>query len=228
MLDAEADESSDGVNSWTGANRMKVRSLIVIALATIAIASLIYAASAVGGFSTRAEPTRVERLVARLARRWAVPARARQARNPVPFTPTTWAESREHFADHCATCHANDGSGRTSIGRNLYPKAPDMRLAATQDLTDGELYYIIENGVRLSGMPAWGPGGDDDVDSWKCVHFIRHLADLTPEHLKEMESLNPKSPAERQEEQDDERFLQGGDIQPSGASAPHHVHKENP
>ena len=59
-------------------------------------------------------------------------------------------------ADHCATCQANGGSGQTEIGQNLYPKAPDMRLPRTQNLRDGEIYYIINNGVRLTGMPAWG------------------------------------------------------------------------
>jgi len=113
------------------------------------------------------------------------------------------------------------------MGRLLYPPAPDMRLPATQQLTDGELYYIIENGVRLTGMPAWGRGGDNDIDTWKLVHFVRHLSDLTPEQLKEMESLNPKSPAELKEEQDDQRFLQGDDV-PAGAAepAPHHHHEE--
>ncbi len=42
------------------------------------------------------------------------------------------------------------------MGRNMYPPAPDMRLAETQQMTDGELFYIIQNGVRLTGMPAWG------------------------------------------------------------------------
>jgi hypothetical protein len=53
-------------------------------------------------------------------------------------------------------CHANNGSGETEIGRNLYPKAPDMRQTKTQSLSDGELYYIIRNGVPMTGMPAWG------------------------------------------------------------------------
>ena len=61
-----------------------------------------------------------------------------------------------------------------------------MRLAPTQDKTDGELYWIIENGIRLTGMPAWGTGGPDDVDTWKLVHFIRRLNELTPEQLKAM------------------------------------------
>src|SRR5467141_1262563 len=57
---------------------------------------------------------------------------------------------------HCATCHGNDGRRQTDIGRNMYPKAPDMRRARTQDLTDCELFSIIKNGIRLTGMSAWG------------------------------------------------------------------------
>ena len=76
----------------------------------------------------------------------------------MPNTEEAIAEGRAHFADHCASCHANDGSGDTEMGRGLYPRAPDMRLAATQNLEDHELFYIIENGIRLTGMPAWGTG----------------------------------------------------------------------
>ncbi len=117
--------------------------------------------------------------------------RARAA-NPVAFSPEVWAQSRAHFADHCASCHANDGSGNTELGRGLFPRAPDMRLAQTQDKTDGELYWIIENGIRLTGMPAWGAGGGDDADTWKLVHFIRRLKELTPEQLKEMAAAEPE------------------------------------
>lgn len=181
------------------------------------------------GLSTRAEPSRVERTVARLARRVAVPRQARDARNPVAFSQEGWTDARAHFADHCAICHANDGSGRTEIGQNLYPKAPDMRLAETQDLSDGELYWIIENGVRLTGMPAWGTGGDNDADTWKLVHFVRRLKDLTAEQLEEMEALNPKSPAEIHEEHAEDQFLSGADVdtEPAGGSH-HHGSKENP
>src|SRR4051812_34649748 len=100
------------------------------------------------GMSTRTEPMGIERIIARFARRASAPSSARAMVNPVQFSDVVWADSRAHFADHCATCHANDGSGNTELGRNLYPRAPDMRLADTQKLTDGELYWIIENGVR--------------------------------------------------------------------------------
>src|SRR5262245_42367474 len=172
--------------------------LLVAAIAVVAMG--VYVVINLGGFSTRAQPSSIERVVARAARRLAVPSDARRATNPVPFSSGVWAEARAHFADHCAVCHGNDGRGATEMGRNLYPKAPDMRLDQTQNLSDGELYWIIENGIRLTGMPAWGKGGGDDADTWKLVHFIRHLQHLTPAHLEEMSALNPKSPLELQEE----------------------------
>lgn len=69
-------------------------------------------------------------------------------------SPDILREGMEHYADHCATCHANDGSGDTLYGRGLNPPPPDLRANATQSKTDGELYAIIQNGVRMSGMPA--------------------------------------------------------------------------
>jgi hypothetical protein len=93
--------------------------------------------------------------------------------------------------------------------RNLYPKAPDMRQSQTQKLTDGQIYYIIHNGIRLTGMPAWGTD-EKDEDSWKLVAFIRHLPEVTPEERREMEQLNPKTDSVRAEERDEERFLNEG------------------
>src|SRR5712692_7683436 len=176
------------------------------------------------GFSVRDQPSALETYVARTARRLAVPSGAKSEKNPFTASPELMAEARAHFADHCAICHANNGNGNTEIGRNLYPKAPDMRLAQTQNLTDGELYYTIRNGIRLTGMPAWGTEEKDD-DTWKLVLFIRHLPQLTPAEEREMEALNPKGPGEKQEEREEEQFLNQG--QP-GNQAPkpptHHNH----
>jgi mono/diheme cytochrome c family protein len=151
----------------------------------------------------------------------AVPLRARNQKSPLPATPDNLFAGREHFADHCAGCHANNGSGDTMFGNGMYPKPPDLRLAGTQGKSDGELYYTIENGVRLSGMPAFGKRSDrDDEDTWKLVAFIRHLPHLTPEEEKDMENNNPKSDVERQEEQEEEQFLNGGS--PSEHEKEHH------
>jgi mono/diheme cytochrome c family protein len=107
------------------------------------------------GFSARDNPSSLEAYMAGAIRRLSIPAAAKKGANPFQATPDILTQAREHFADHCAICHANDGSGKTEIGQNLYPKVPDMRLPQTQNLTDGEIYYIIHNGVRLTGMPAW-------------------------------------------------------------------------
>jgi mono/diheme cytochrome c family protein len=158
------------------------------------------------GFSARDNPSAVETYVAKTARRLSIPASERNATNPFAPTPEVLSGARAHFADHCAICHGNDGGGKTQIGHNLYPKTPDMRLPDTQRLADGEIYYVIHNGIRLTGMPAWGTEEKDD-DSWKLVVFIRHLPQLTPAEEREMEALNPKGPAEKEEEQEEEHFL---------------------
>jgi mono/diheme cytochrome c family protein len=193
----------------------------VVGLVLLALIGVAAAFVATGGVSARPEPSRAEVGIARAVRRWAIPASARAARNAIPSTPRAVAEGRAHFADHCAICHGNDGAGQTSIGRRLYPRAPDMRRRETQELTDGELFYIIENGIRLTGMPAWG-GADEPEESWRLVHFIRHLPRLTEEEKSEMEALNPKSPDEWRALEQEEQFLGGG--APAEPEAGGHAH----
>jgi mono/diheme cytochrome c family protein len=156
----------------------------------------------------RAAPSKPEAAIASRLRSWSMPGSSRAAQNPFVSSPELLQESARHFADHCASCHGNNGSGATEMGRNLFPRAPDMRLDATQRLSDGELYYIIHNGVRWTGMPAWG-APDNDMDSWKLVLFIRRLPQLSPDEIHDMERYNPKSATERQEENEEEEFLNG-------------------
>ena len=104
------------------------------------------------------------------------------------------------------------------MGRNLFPAAPDLRLPGTQELTDGELFYIIENGIRLTGMPAWGDGSEQSQkETWHLVAFLRHLPRLTPGEKLQLERLNPKSPDEWREMQEDQEFLEGKEQSGSGA-----------
>jgi mono/diheme cytochrome c family protein len=175
------------------------------------------------GFSAKTEPHVLEVMLARQIRRLAIPIAQRNAPNPVPPSPDVLKESLAHFADHCAVCHANDGSGQTPIGRNVYPKAPDLRLADTQSMSDGELFWMIHNGIRFTAMPAWGEGDPEkDLDSWKLVHFIRHLPKLTRDELEEMKTLNPKSKRELEEAAAFEKFLEGDDAALPQSGAGHH------
>lgn len=174
------------------------------------------------GFSAREQPGALERWIARRARSMALPVAAKAQTYPVVDSPEVLAEARAHWADHCATCHANNGSGDTEMGKHMYPPAPDIREADTQSLSDGELFYIIQNGIRLTGMPAWGSGSHHDIeDSWRLVRFIRHLPKLTAEEEAEMQKLNPKSPDELKEEQEENEFLNGDQ---SHEQTPHEHH----
>jgi predicted CXXCH cytochrome family protein len=138
------------------------------------------------GFRATTEPSRFEAAIARTARNLAIPAHAHNEKNPLQATSENLQEGREDFLARCASCHAHDGSGITPMGRNLYPRVPDLRLSQTQSLTDGSLHYIIENGVRLTGMPAWGnPHQVSADDGWKLVLFIRSLRPLTNEEKTE-------------------------------------------
>src|SRR5687768_3647965 len=199
---------------------LKALAVLVALVVLLAVAAFIWIGSR--GISARAEPGAIETAVARTMRRLAIPRDARGRQNPVAATPEIIAAGMSHYADHCAACHANDGSGETAIGLGLYPRPPDMRQAVTQELTDGELFYIIENGVRLTGMPAWGTGAPEQAeDTWHLVHFIRRLPRISDEELDRMKAMNPMSPDAVRQQLEEERFLKGETPAPATSSTPH-------
>ena len=175
---------------------MKPWKVVSLILFVLAIAAAVYGLILVRhGFSALATPSAIEELAATTARKLAVPSAYRQLHNPIVPSTESIRGGMEHFAFHCAPCHSNDGSGHTVFGKGLYPKPPDMRAAGTQNKSDGELYYTIENGVRLSGMPAFH--GTHTVPwNWRLVLFIRHLPQITPDELNDMKGWDPKNQAD--------------------------------
>jgi hypothetical protein len=166
-----------------------------------------------GTFSAKATPPEWEIKAARFIRHLATPSKFLKMSNPVHFSPEILAEARHHFADHCANCHANDGSGKTTMGPNFYPPVPDLRKPEIQTMVDGELFYVIHYGIRFTGMPAWGKGSpEEDFQSWKLVLFIRHLPNITPEEIAEMKQYNPLTREERERQEALDRFLSGEEV----------------
>lgn len=164
--------------------RRVVVAIVVVALVALGVG---YNYLITHSFSAREKPSPIEAAIARRLRGLATAPSVKRMTSPFPATPLAVAEARDHFADHCAVCHANNGSGKTPIGEGLYPPAPDLRAAETQELTDGELLYIIKNGIRFTGMPGWG---GLDEENWKLVLFIRHLPKITGEELSLMREVN--------------------------------------
>jgi mono/diheme cytochrome c family protein len=198
--------------------------LILLALVGLAtVAGVIWFSA--GGITARAAPSRFETRVARTLRSSAIPGDAKRLANPMTATAENLEEGLAHFADHCAVCHGNDGSGNTTLSRGMYPRPPDLRRPPTQDLSDGELFYIIENGVKMTGMPAFGDGSGESAEgSWGLVLFIRRLPTLTPEEIQRMEALNPKSPEEWRQMEEQRKGAEGDTPAPKPAAKPH-THK---
>src|ERR1700674_1358942 len=167
---------------------MKRQYAVLVVSLAIAIAAAGYGAYVERrGFSAADQPSALESVVSRSVRNLGIPGSARNEKNPWAVTPDVLKQAREDFANHCAGCHGKDGNARSEIGQNLYPKAPDLRAAPTQKLTDGEIHYIIRNGVRLTGMPALGnPHVElEDNAAWKLVLFIRSISQTTTQEKAE-------------------------------------------
>jgi mono/diheme cytochrome c family protein len=143
------------------------------------------------GLSARTAPPAIEAAVARRIRSLSIPSSAGRQVNPVAGDATAWLDGGRHFQDHCAMCHGEDGAGKSEIGKNLYPKVPDMRQASTQELSDGALYFVIMNGIRYTGMPAWEEEHTPE-ETWKLVSFIRRMPRLTPEELEKVMAESPR------------------------------------
>lgn len=180
----------------------------VAILAAVSTLVIVLRGSGIAAVGRR--PGRIETTIGAAAWRFFVPTRVRSAPNPVPATADVLTEARDHWADHCALCHDNDGSGQSSVGRRVYPPVPDLRSARLQGLTDGELFYAIEHGVPWTAMPGWTTGTvDGERQSWALVRFIRHLPAITADELKEMEATNPRTPISAKEQRETEEFLKG-------------------
>lgn len=199
-----------------------MRPIVKGALIAVAALLLIGGIATIGfvkatGLSARATPGRMETAMARRLRALAVPSEYARLANPVLRNDESIANGMAHFADHCAQCHGNDGGG-AEMGKNMFPPTPDLKAASTQELGDGTLFYVIEHGVRFTGMPAFGTNTlAGEEASWHLVNFVRHLPRLTPEQIEEMAAMNPRPPAEVRQELEAERFLRGEDIAPAAS-----------
>jgi len=95
--------------------------------------------------------------------------------NPVPYTTEAAQEGGEHFRHHCQICHGLDGQATgVPFAGKMAPPVPDLTSKDVQKYADGQLKWIIENGIGPSGMPGW-KGILEDDEMWKMVHYIRHL-----------------------------------------------------
>src|SRR5262245_4623015 len=157
--------------------------LITVVLLSVIASAVVYTMVRHGGLAATQEPGHLERSVAGQLVRLSIPREVERQTSPFANDANAWRDAKEHFIDHCAVCHGRGGKGDTDVGRNMYPRVPDLTGSAVQGRSDGALFYIIQNGVRWTGMPAW-KGEHSPEESWKLVAFIRKSPTLTESDLR--------------------------------------------
>jgi mono/diheme cytochrome c family protein len=127
------------------------------------------------GISALQPPGIMEKYVADRARDWLI---ARAANGPLPPETQGTAENatdgHTQYGSLCAGCHGYDGRTPTRQGASMNPRAPSLASAGTQKFSDAELYVIVHDGIRMSGMPGFGNTVSSD-QVWNLVHYIRTL-----------------------------------------------------
>ncbi len=124
-----------------------------------------------------------------------IPIEAKTLKNPLAQNTDAVQEGQHIFMASCAMCHGTDGHALTGLGLAMYPPAMDMTSPHVQHWTEAELFWIIQNGVRLTGMPAW-KSMISEADTWKLVAFIRALPRLQSAALPENEAKPGSSKSE--------------------------------
>lgn len=174
-----------------------------------ALSAVLFLALAAAACSAHSKPSSIETKLANAAKDVVIPFEAESAANPTPNTDLTLAQGRQVFIAHCAMCHSTDGKSQNQLGLAMYPPAMDLTSPHVQSWKDQELYWIIQNGIRLTGMPGW-QGIITPDDTWKVARYIHALPKMTPQKLAQLDALvappapempAPAAPAANQEQQ---------------------------
>lgn len=164
------------MGAFLSARALRRRFLIGLLLLASALGALWFAAARMS-VSALEEPGRIESYVASRAKHWVVARRARGTVAPAQDS-TSVAVGGMQFRGSCASCHGIEGRVPTELGRAMYPRVPDLGSASVQQWSDAELFWVIKDGIRLSGMPGFGRTLSDE-QIWPLVHYIRTLSSGT-------------------------------------------------
>jgi mono/diheme cytochrome c family protein len=186
--------------------------VVGVLLVAVGVAAVVYT----GSFDTSATipPSKTERRLATFALNKSVARRAPNRKNPLPGTAEDLRGGLAHFRENCVICHGAPGVDPGEIGQGLNPGAPDLTLPRVQARSDGELYWITSNGIRMTGMPAFSPThGENEI--WQTVAFLRHLPEISDDEKEQL-----KTETEEEEHHHEEAPPAGGAKKPAHTHAP--------
>jgi len=157
-------------------------------LVTLLVPILVLAMGAIN-IGADLKPGFIERTIGQWGRDRSVAKRAPKGQNPDPGYATSIAAGLTLYHGNCLMCHGAPGVAAAGLSKGLNPPAPALDQAA-EDTPDGEFFWVIKHGIRMTPMPAFGPICSDE-SIWKIVTFIRHLHDLTPLERDALQSATP-------------------------------------
>ena len=133
--------------------------------------------------TARRKPLPLERVVANMAKDIVIPIEAHNAKDPVSPSAGTIETGQQIFLQNCALCHGPDGHGDTNLGTHMFPPAMDLTSPHVQHWTNGDLFWIIQNGISLTGMPSWS-SSISPANTWKIAWFVHALPRLDAEQAQ--------------------------------------------
>lgn len=135
---------------------------------------------------------KLEEKVARMTVDRSVSRRAPASSAMPAASPEILREGLSHYRENCVGCHGAPGVDAAEFGQGLNPPAPDLTLPRVQKRSDGQLYWIVANGLRMTGMPAFSPTHKEE-EIWKIVAFVRHLEELSPDEEKALHAATDEA-----------------------------------
>jgi len=163
--------------------RLKLLGGILLGILIVFLAGFLMAATGSFNVSAKEGSGKLERKVAAFTLQRSVARRAPKEKNPFAASPEALKLGLAHYKENCVMCHGAPGVEESEAGMGLNPPAPDLTLPAVQNMSDGELYWIVANGIRMTGMPAFSLTHKKE-EIWHMVTFVRHLPQISADEQK--------------------------------------------
>ncbi|BDG10508.1 c-type cytochrome [Anaeromyxobacter paludicola] len=158
---------------------MRFVSGMLFTLGMLVVGGAAVVASGLVDMSATRPPSALERLVGSVLADRSTARRAPRTGNPLPGTPEVLAAGLALYRRDCLQCHGAPGVSPWGAALGLNPSPPDLAAPDAQEGSDGDLFFVISHGVRMTGMPGWATS-HDERELWHLVAFVRHLPRLAP------------------------------------------------
>lgn len=158
-----------------------------LALVVVVLAAVIYT----GRYNVSAmqgEPALLRWILVSV-RESSVERRARDVQVPVLDDGGRLDRGFRSYREMCVVCHGRPGGERSPLARGLNPEAPDLS-RPDHDMSAAELFWVMKNGIRMTGMPAWGQTHSDE-ELWDLVAFVKTLPTMSVEQYVALDSRLP-------------------------------------